>query len=320
MAEETTTAPAAPAPAPAANVGTAMQQAVARAHAAALAKASVNAPAPAAQQQPATPAQAASPAQQQMADPNALVEIKLDHTTLYEPVSKLKASYQIQSTAEKRLMDANKLKEQLAEQINLVGADADKWRSLKAELDSDPAATLQQLASIFGVRLPGSHTNSVSQTDEPEGQPAHQAADPKVEKLERRLIELERKDTIERTRTDLAQALDPYPFFKNNEAARRRAESFLAVARVQNPTTPLDKLAGEVHADMLAIAGQSTQAAYDQHQQNRQNLTVIPTGAGTPSPSEPPPMPTLAGWKSGADKTRFAAKLQQINARLNGGR
>lgn len=251
--------------------------------------------------------------------PDTLVAVKVNHETRQEPLSKLVASYQIQSAAEQKLTQANR---QLAEQAQQIQF-GQKWQQLQDELAVNPEATIAEMARFVEMRtgrkvsLPGAPQNPTE--DGSEGSTPTTRADPRVEMLQREVDSLKKAHTGDLTRARIAQELNAYPAFKNDETARRLAERFLTAAHYANPSVPLDVLASDVHADMQVVMGNKAQQTYDNRTQTQANAATVPTGGGTPAMSEPPPKVTVAEWRK--NRTGVMDRINQhFQTQLNGTR
>lgn len=262
--------------------------------------------------------------------PEALVTVTVDGKRFDEPVSKVVASYQMQSAAEKRLADAKALLESRRDQVTFA-------ERFQQQLEKDPEAVLEEISRVASERHgrkirprgwndPASDPGLGTGTGDPASATSQDpAVARKLRELESTVASLQ-QTSVERNRdTEVKSALDQYTILTATDEAGKRmrgfAENALKAMKAQNPSASFADLASELHAGLQGLATAKATAERDASVARASALAGIPAGAGTPGLTDREPPPTYADFKKpGAIREKLERFYGQVQRGLSANR
>lgn len=228
--------------------------------------------------------------------PDTLVEVKIDRQVLKEPLSKVVASYQTQSAAERRLQEANNLLQSRKAQVEFA-------ERFQASAERNPEAALEELRSMLEMRLgrPIRRSEVSAAAQELDGLPAEQnastrALEAKIRAVEQRLAQSEQTRALDDTRAKVQREVNQYPALKK---MGETAEVMLAGMLAARPQESVSDLASELHSGIQKLLVGETQQEVTQLANRAATLAGVPSSVGTPGLTEQPAPPTVADMKKG---------------------
>ena len=261
-----------------------------------------------AQQAASQPAPAAPQAAQATPPAEALYEVRTPDGVRKEPLSVLQERYVAHSAAERRVMEQNQRIVQLEQQNQSLAQKAQFSENLQRRLVEDPAAFVAE-----AERLARLANGSATQEDQAAVARGHAPQTMQIlQQMQTQLAELQQERLGERATSDIRAALAPYEVFKNNETARKMAETTLAAMRVTAPEKPLSELASVVHTQMNDLLSQRTQQQYQTRVDRIATNPPAPSGH-TPGMTSPEPPPTVKDMGNGVLRRRLTAFLNGPN-------
>lgn len=230
--------------------------------------------------------------------PDTLVEVKVDGRPYQEPLSKVVASYQMLSAAEKRFQEANRI-------LATHKGDIELAQKMRTRIDTDPEGAILELQQFAQqrlgrpIKLPGSHAD-VGEPGDQTGGEAMRIADARreaqIRELRDELAGFKAAQTVESQSRDIDAEVNRYPMWRNDSeqgrAARELAVLTIAAMKASQRDASISDIASEVHSRMQALASQQATQARDTRQQRMETMPVAPTQGGTPEMTSAKP----DGW------------------------
>lgn len=211
-----------------------------------------------------------------------LVRVVVDGKPMDVPVADLKAKYQIGSAAEKRLNEANQLRNGSREAIALHDRLATLART-------DPRAFQEEAHKAFGIRPAQQADNSNPAPTDPNEDPQTAALRRQVAELQQTvhgLKQFEGHVLMQSEAQTVRSVMQQYPLYQRSEAARQRAELTVATALANNPGMGAAEVVAQVHALDVEFLQSETQRTYDARTGIAQQHASLPPNAGSPSLTE----------------------------------
>jgi hypothetical protein len=243
---------------------------------------------------------------------DTLIPVKVDGREFQEPLSKVVASYQMQTAAERRFQEANRLLTQHKGDIDLASR-------IRTKIDSDPEGAILEMQRFAQertgrpVRLPGAPSQDAGLGDQTTGNEAFQLAEARREAalrdLRSELDGLKTNQRVEATAKEIEVEVAKYPMFRE-QAERELAVLTISAMKGSRPDMSVSDLASEVHNRMSALATRQVTQVRDARQQRAESMPVAPTSGGTPQMTTAQP----DGWgtKKALRDGTWQAKLREF--------
>jgi hypothetical protein len=252
------------------------------------------------------PAPAPSPAvAQRFADPDMLVRANIFGKEEIVPVSVATADYQTKQASKLALDEAKRIRAE----SHIDREHAERWRVLEHQLKTNPEQAFAGLERLSGVTRQAQ--SGFSET------PPTPAAPRETSELTDRLTRLERTQNQVELKARVGEALDSFPYYRNNPEARGFAEKQILAHTVINPNTdPLD-VARECHSYEMKRASVAETQTRDGRVANQANQPNIPAAVGYPDLSDIP-QGKASDLTDGGFKRNFLAAAARFGAQVVG--
>lgn len=250
---------------------------------------------------------------------DTLWPVKVDGRDYQEPISKLAASYQLQSAAERRFQEAGKLLTQHKGDIELA-------QRIKSRIQADPEGAILEMKQFAEqqlgrpVRLPGAPAydgdgGTPTAADEARVADARRSAE--IRELRAELQGMKTSQRVDTTEREIDAEISKYPMWRNSDTeqgqrARELAKLTISAMKGSQPDMAVSDLASEVHQRFAGLLTQEVTQVRDQRQLRAETMPVAPTQGGTPAMTTATP----DGWgtKKALRDGSWQAKLREFMA------
>ncbi len=245
------------------------------------------------------------------AQDNAVVRLKVDGREMDTTVADLRRSAQMASAAEKRLQEANSLKQQHAGAIEF----AQQMETLMRTNPEAALAEVQRRASQLHGRPIGAGQTDAS-FDDSDLDPVTKQTRSDLMRIQSQLADLTkfRDELTTKSHMDrIKSVVGAMPLYQGNAKAREQAEVVVAAYQMANPNKPLEEVAAELHAMQADMLSDFMSSQRDQRAANTSQLAGIPPTAGTPGlTSNAPQKPSAKELQSGQWRSGFKNFVSQL--------
>lgn len=262
-----------------------------------------------------------------LGDPSAMYRVKVDGREFTEPASKLIAAYQLQSAAERRFTEANRL-------LSDHKADIQLAQNLRQKFDTNPEGAILEMKKLAEdklgrpIKLPGTHATQQGDLEVPiqgaEGEPsAHTTRlEGQLRELQAELRSMRTTNQVDAEERAINAEIANYPMWRNNDtdqgrAAMELAKLTLTAMRRANPDVPIPDLATQLHSRMLELVSQQVTQVRDTRQQRVETMPAAPTQGGTPSLTTTDTNGSKWGSKAALRDGSFQKRMGEFFAGLN---
>lgn len=241
-----------------------------------------------------------------VANDDMLVEVVVDGKKVQEPVSKLRASYQIQSAAEARLNAAKQYQQEYRAQVELSNRLENLLQTRGPEAAVEEFQRIAERAAGRPVKRSEAQQQSTD-VDTP--------ADPNTTGLQRELQEVKdqlqeltgfkRSITTERAAAKIRSDLAQYPVYREDPELLERAATVVGAMKVAFPDRPEDQVIAEIHAQDQALITRQLKQVHDNRLARAGVTRAVNPQLGTPAMTDFKP-PTYEDFKKGTWSEKVA--------------